>query len=185
MNNSKFSEFKKSIKAFYNNSYDQYNGEEITISSNNVVLQSALESFDDLCVYHNTVSSGAILNDFKDQYGDQLLKDSSVKKLINWLKEESIIFLFEHDLVINKGVDYYMSKQAFLMYKNDEPEEDLNHWLNGDKLTDNQKSIIESELSSYIDDEQNTLFIHAVSFEFTLPKRAILKAYAEYVRGNR
>jgi len=186
MNNKNFAEFKKAITAFYNESYDQYNDSyDRGFSNDNFVLNNALENFDDLVSYYNVIQDGHILNDFRDQYGDQQLKDHSVKKLLKWLKDENIIYLFEHDLIINKGADYYMSKQACLMYNDEEPCEQLDHWLHGEKLTDRQKSIIESDLCSYIDEEQNHLYIHAVSFEFTLPKQAILKAYAEYKRAQK
>ena len=185
MNNSKFAEFKKSIKAYYNEYYDQYNGVEIDTSNNNLVLQNGLENFNELCDYYNAVQDGHILNDFKDQYGDMLLKDSSIKKLLNWLKDVDIYYTFEYELIINKGADYYMSKEAFMLYKDDEPQEQLDHWLQGEKLTERQKGIIESDLCSYIDKDQTCLYIHCISFEFTLPKKAILSAYVEYVRGNR
>ena len=180
MNNSSFAEFKKSIKSYYTEYYDQYNGVEINTSNNNIVLQNSLDHFNDLAVHHNMVQDGHILNDFKDKYGEQLLKDSSVKKLLDWLKDIDLIFEFEHDFIINKGADYYMSKHACLMYKEEEPCESLDHWLNGEKLTDRQKNIIESELNSYIDDNQEYLYIHSISFEYTLPKQAILKAYKAY-----
>ena len=185
MNNSKFAEFKKDIKAYYTEYYDQYNGVDIDISNNNLVLQNCLENFNEIAEYYNTVQDGHILNDFKDQYGDMQLKDSSVKKLLDWLKNEDLMFTFEHDFTIDKGADYYMSKHAFMIYKDDEPQEDLSHWLNGEKLTEKQKSTIESELSIYINEEQTYLYIHCISFEFTLPKKAILSAYADYKRGQK
>ena len=185
MNNSKFAEFKKDIKAYYTEYYDQYNGVDIDISNNNLVLQNCLENFNEIAEYYNTVQDGHILNDFKDQYGDMQLKDSSVKKLLDWLKNEDLMLTFEHDFIIDKGDDYYMSKNACLMYKEEEPCECLEYWLDGEKLTDLQKSTIENELISYINSDQTYLYIHCISFEFTLPKKAILSAYADYKRGQR
>ncbi len=186
MNNKNFAEFKKSITAYYNENYNQYNDNyDRGFSNNNLVLNNALENFNDLVQYYNTVRDGHILNDFRDQYGDMQLKDSSIKKLIEWLNDIDLIFEFEHDLIINKGADYYMSKQACLMYKDDEPCEQLNDWLKCEKLTDRQKSIIESDLCSYIDHSQEYLYIHGISFEFTLPKQAIIRSYVEYKRAQR
>ncbi len=186
MNNSKFAEFKKTITSYYNENYNQYNDSyDRGFSDNNIVLNNALENFNELAQYYNTIKDCHILNDFRDQYGDMLLKDNSVKKLIEWLEDIDLVFEFEHDLIINKGCDYYISKQACLMYKEEEPCEQLDYWLNGKKLTDRQKNIIESDLCSYIDNEQEYLYIHSISFEFTLPKRAILRSYAEYKRAQR
>jgi hypothetical protein len=178
MNNSKFAELKSDILSYYNSYY-------IDTSNNNIVLQNALECFNDLTVYHNTVSDGHILNDFKDEYGDQLLKDSSIKKLLNWLKDEDIYYLFEDDLLINKGADYYASKNACLFYTQEESEECFGSWLNGDKLTELQKHTIENLLSSYINDEQSYLYIHGISFEFIIPKKAILREYISYIKANK
>ena len=178
MNTTKFAELKNRITSMYNELYNQYNEEyESGFSDNNAVLTCAQEHFNDLVEYYNTVKDGHILNAFKDEYGEQTLKDSSIKKLIEWLKDEDISYLFEDEFLIKKGCDYYMSKNACLMYKNEEPEEDLNYWLDGDKLTEKHVFKIESLTDGYINEDQSYLYIHGVSFEFTLPKAAILRAY--------
>jgi len=178
MNTTKFAELKKRITAMYNESYNQYNENyESGFSENNIVLYGALENFDDLIEYYNTVGQGDILNDFKDEYGEQTLKQESIDKLLNWLKDESIAYLFDDDLVISKGCDYYMSKKACLHYRNEEPEEELGYWLDGGKLTEKQVSKIESLTGGYINSDQSYLYIHSVSFEFKIPKAAILRAY--------
>jgi len=103
MNTTKFAELKKRITAMYNESYNQYNENyESGFSENNVVLDCALENLNDLIEYDNTVGQGDILNAFKDEYGEQTLKEESIDKILNWLKEESIAYLFEDELIIKK-----------------------------------------------------------------------------------
>lgn len=182
MKNSTFKEIKNSLLAYYQDCYDYDGG---GISSNNRVLQEALEHFNELLRYHNITESGQILNSFKDSYGDQTLKQSSIDKLIKWLVDQDMSFLFEDDLIIEKGADWYVSKQACLYYKQEEPQEDLEYWLQGEKLTEKQKDTLESLLCSCIDDKQEYLYIHPISFEFIIPRKAILREYKEYIKATK
>jgi len=186
MKKSEFKDLQLELYPYFNEfiSNEKYNTAEGT-SSNNQILMSTLDCLDEILQYYNTVGSGAILNSFCDQYGDSTLKESSKDKLISWLKDESISFLFESDLIIERACRDYKSASSFLHSGTEENQLQLDRWLGGKKLTYRQKNIIESDLCSYIDEDQDSLYTTDIKFEFTLPKKTILTAYMNYVRGQR
>lgn len=190
MNNQKFTEFKTKFYAYYDSALnnDNFTSDEST-SSNNIILDSAFESMKDNIEYYNIISSGEILNDFRENsyrsFGDLELKDHNKEKLINWLQDQDIVNLFEQDFIVTRATQYYKSERSFYVFSFDEYEEDLSYWLDGEQLTEEQKDQIESDLCCFITDDQKYLYTPFIGFEFTLPRSAILREYKDYIRSNR
>lgn len=190
MNNQKFTEFKTKFYAYYDHSLnnDHFTTDQ-SISSNNIILDAAFESMNDNIVYNDLIASGEILNDFKEKsyssYCDLELKDYNKEKLTHWLQDQDIVNLFEHDFIVTRATQYYKSPRSFYVFSFDEYEEDLEYWLDGEQLTEDQKDEIESDLCCFITDDQRYLYTHFIGFEFTLPRAAILREYADYIRSNR
>ena len=78
------------------------------------------------------------------------------------------------------SIQYYKSKNSCFYYYLDECEEDLEHWLQGDKLTDRQVNILENECDCYIESGQKYLYFLGQGIELTLPKKALYDAYRQW-----
>ena len=169
-----FSEIKSGVlsisEGYYTDNFD-FND---PLSNNHFLFDSMIESLDDLITYYNS----DLLSDFDN------LKESSKKKLNDFLRDQSVVFLFEHDLKVARACDYYSDKKSFLTYKCDEYESYLYNDLSFKKLTEKMRDNLESELNIYIPKNSTDVFyFYSSGFELTLPKTAILREYKEYKRG--
>lgn len=149
------------------------------ISNNNQILESLLDNLDETILYNNS----NLLADFNDSHCTSFpecsLKPHNEKKLKEWLKDQSISFLFEDDLIIEKAIQYHKRSNSFYREYLEECSCELMDGLSFQDITEKQKDKLESMLDIYIpSDSVNTYYyIGGMGFELTLPKAAILREY--------
>ena len=173
---SKIELIKSEIKAACDYHYTDGFDFENPSSNNNHVFEWLMDNLDDLIDSHDFDLLAAF---------DGELKAESRKKLNNWLKDKSILFLFEHDLVVERGHQFYQSRTKFMTHYVEEWEYELSGDLDFEALSAEEIYNLEIELNCYIPKGSNQVFyLLGTGFALELPKKAILREYKNYLRDR-